>query len=254
MRRNGENTFCTIFVKAVNCLCKSSCSIDDIVDNQGGFSRDIADQVQGSDSVVILADPQGMLLHSMGDAAFAEALDYFPATPITTRSAAYSYLSLVEANARSIARGNPTEWSDATDAQKSNWLRQAAAAGIDIIFGPRWSGYRRTDTQSLDWPRIGASDSRTGRYVTETTVPTSVKWAQFEFALSLALGVDPLRNLDPSDPAERTAWASSTTDKLPGGLEESRTYDRGSPIYAVLARMEAFAAPLLMSDDQVGVA
>lgn len=165
-----------------------------------------------------------------------------------------SYLSLVEANARSIARGNPTEWSDATDAQKSNWLRQAAAAGIDIIFGPRWSGYRRTDTQSLDWPRIGASDSRTGRYVTETTVPTSVKWAQFEFALSLALGVDPLRNLDPSDPAERTAWASSTTDKLPGGLEESRTYDRGSPIYAVLARMEAFAAPLLMSDDQVGVA
>jgi len=34
--------------------------------------------------------------------AFAEALDYFPATPITTRSAAYSYLSLVERGAKAI--------------------------------------------------------------------------------------------------------------------------------------------------------
>ena len=32
----------------------------------------LCEQVQGSDSVVILADPQGMLLHSMGDAAFAD--------------------------------------------------------------------------------------------------------------------------------------------------------------------------------------
>lgn len=34
---------------------------------------------------------------------FAEALDYFPATPITTRSAAYSYLSLVERSARAVS-------------------------------------------------------------------------------------------------------------------------------------------------------
>ncbi len=32
----------------------------------------LCEQVQGSDSVVILADPQGMLLHSMGDATFAD--------------------------------------------------------------------------------------------------------------------------------------------------------------------------------------
>ena len=165
-----------------------------------------------------------------------------------------SYMSLAEADARSLARGNPTEWSTATDGERNNWLRQAAGAGIDIVYGTRWSGYRRTDTQALDWPRTGASDSRTGRYVSESTIPAAVKWAQFEFALSLALGVDPLRNLNPADPAERTAWASSTTDKLPGGLEESRTYDRGSPIYAVLARMDAFASPFLMSDDLVGLA
>lgn len=34
--------------------------------------------------------------------AFAEALDYFPSNPITTRSAAYSYLSLVERSAKSL--------------------------------------------------------------------------------------------------------------------------------------------------------
>lgn len=165
-----------------------------------------------------------------------------------------SYMSLAEANTRSIARGNPTEWSGATDAQQANWLRQGAGAGIDIVYGTRWSGYRRTDTQALDWPRTGASDSRTGRYVSESTIPAAVKWAQFEFALSLALGVDPLRNLNPADREERAAWASSTTDKMPGGLEEARTYDRGSPIYAVLARMDAFASPFLMSDDLVGLA
>lgn len=34
--------------------------------------------------------------------SFAEALDYFPATPITTRSAAYSYLSLLERSAAAV--------------------------------------------------------------------------------------------------------------------------------------------------------
>lgn len=34
--------------------------------------------------------------------AFAEALDYFPTTPITTRSAAYSYLSLLERSAKAV--------------------------------------------------------------------------------------------------------------------------------------------------------
>ncbi len=34
--------------------------------------------------------------------SFAEALDYFPSTPITTKSAAYSYLSLVERAAKAV--------------------------------------------------------------------------------------------------------------------------------------------------------
>lgn len=34
--------------------------------------------------------------------SFAEALDYFPTTPITTRSAAYSYLSLLERSVRAV--------------------------------------------------------------------------------------------------------------------------------------------------------
>lgn len=36
------------------------------------------------------------------EASFAEALDYFPTTPITTKSAAYTYLSLVERAARAV--------------------------------------------------------------------------------------------------------------------------------------------------------
>lgn len=34
--------------------------------------------------------------------SFAEALDYFPTTPITTKSAAYTYLSLVERSAKAV--------------------------------------------------------------------------------------------------------------------------------------------------------
>lgn len=165
-----------------------------------------------------------------------------------------SYLSVAEANARAIARGSPSAWSAGTSAQKRNWLRQAASSGIDLVFGGLWRGYRRMETQALDWPRIGAFDCRTGRAVQETAIPLGVKWAQFEFALALAGGLDPLANVDATDPGERVRWATSTTDRIPGGFEESRTYAKGSPVFPLLVRMHTFAGPLLESDDRVMLA
>lgn len=166
-----------------------------------------------------------------------------------------SYLSLVEADSFAARRGSPTEWTDATDAERANWLRQSAAYGVDLIFEGQLSGTRTSENQALAWPRCGARDRRSRRALPSTTIPAGWKAAQFEFALSLALGVDPLENINPADSGERERFATSATDKLPGGLETSRTYDANSaPSSPILTRMHALAAPFLDDSDVVGLA
>lgn len=165
-----------------------------------------------------------------------------------------SYQTLDEADARAAQRGSPAVWTDATDEEKRNWLRQAAASGIDIIFEGAWTGYRTNNDQGLAWPRRGARDRRSRQLLTETSIPQWIKWAQFEFALSLALGIDPLENVDPRTSTDRSRFATSTTDSLPGGLSESRTYADGAPSAPVLTRMIGFAMPFVEDPDRVGLA
>ena len=65
--------------------------------------------------------------------AFAEALDYFPTAPITTKSAAYSYLSLIE---RSVKAVDVPIIASLNGADLGGWVefsREAADAGASAI-------------------------------------------------------------------------------------------------------------------------
>lgn len=62
-------------------------------------------------------------------------------------------------------------------------------------FGPQWKGWRKTNTQALDWPRVGVTLDDVGAYgtgayvagfaaqVSDTIVPDEVKRACMELAL-----------------------------------------------------------------------
>lgn len=173
----------------------------------------------------------------------------------TGRPDADSYLSLDEWDAFVLRRGSPTELTSLTVAQKQNFCRQASE-GIDFLYGTLWTGYRVDDVQAMDWPRTGAGDSRSGRVVAPNVVPQLVKRAAFELGYSLALGVDPLENIDVRDLGEKARFATSTNDTIPGGFTEGRTYRDDVPVAAVLPRVHALLVPLLQGGggDTVGVA
>lgn len=163
-----------------------------------------------------------------------------------------SYLSLAEATARIAQRGAATAWAAlASDLVRNDMLRASAAFGIDAMFGPEWQGVRSLHTQALDWPRIGVVDRKRNYPVLQSEIPEAVKWAQVEYLIALLAGVNPLRMTDPADDGGK-AFATSTSDSLPGGFNESRTFSGGgAPVLPVLTRLGLTVWPLLIDRDRV---
>jgi len=108
---------------------------------------------------------------------------------------AESYISVADASARHAALGN-TIWADDTsNTEKEQALRRATQYMLQA-YRKRWSGYRKTATQALDWPRsfvylepfiVGA----VGPYpylVSDTIVPTDIANACADLALKAAAG------------------------------------------------------------------
>ena len=165
-----------------------------------------------------------------------------------------SYLSLVEATARIGMRGGATAWAAKTTAEQNDMLRASAQFGIDAMFGPEWGGRRTKETQSLDWPRIGAYDRRRAYAILQNEVPDAVKWVQVECLMALLAGVNPLRMTDPAEDGGK-AFAVSTSDSLPGGFNESRSFSgSGAPVLPVITRLQLAAWPLLVDRDRVVLA
>ena len=96
--------------------------------------------------------------------AFAEALDYFPTTPITTRSAAYSYLSLLERSAKAV---DVPVIASLNGADLGGWvefsreLADAGASAIELniylvpgdvkLWPAAWAFRRSTSSWSATW-------------------------------------------------------------------------------------------------------
>lgn len=91
---------------------------------------------------------------------------------------ANSYVTVAEADAYfSDSFGRPL-WANATNDAKATLVVYASRL-LDQYM--EWAGIKATDTQSMEWPRIGAYD-RFGAVIPSDQIPKQVKYAAFELA------------------------------------------------------------------------
>ncbi len=99
----------------------------------------------------------------------------------TGLSNAVSYISLVDATAYFEARGVET-WADVGDTVAQEAALVRATFALDAWLRGRWTGKKKTSSQSLAWPRTDVIDEE-GYEVPSDVVPTPVKHACCEVAL-----------------------------------------------------------------------
>lgn len=116
----------------------------------------------------------------------------FVAEDGTGLSNANSYTSVAFADDYFTDRGN-TVWSAATTGQKQAALVRATD-WVEKRFGRRFRGYKRSKTQSLEWPRLDAFDNDDFLLAgAEDNIPRQLLKAVCEYAvraLSATLGPD----------------------------------------------------------------
>ena len=114
----------------------------------------------------------------------------------TGKSNADAYVSLAECDAYHTNLGN-SDWviyaNCAANVTKRENAIKKATAFIDMRYGGRFKGVRKTAEQALLFPRYGISDN--DGYVLEN-VPLAVKRATCEAALKIFLGADLMPDLD----------------------------------------------------------
>lgn len=105
----------------------------------------------------------------------------------TGKTDANAYVSLATVNAYFTARGIDT-WTDLDDAEKEAAIVRATFA-LDAKYARSWIGVKKTQAQTLQWPRIKEKDSTKGvtdvdgYEVLPTTIPQQVLNACCEVAL-----------------------------------------------------------------------
>ena len=108
-------------------------------------------------------------------------------TGLTT---AESYITTAEADTYHVNRGN-TNWAAITLPQKEEACRRAMDYMFQV-YHSRWVGYRKTQTQAQDWPRVAAPNDDVYIYAysfyDSNSVPAIVKNAQAELAFKAAQG------------------------------------------------------------------
>jgi len=93
-------------------------------------------------------------------------------------SDANSYVSLSEANAYFLDRVHSSDWEDFEDKTK---VLVTSSQMLDWYV--KWKGTKQTTTQNMLWPRTAAI-RRDGTVIDEDTIPSEVKVAVYELALS----------------------------------------------------------------------
>lgn len=109
---------------------------------------------------------------------------------------AESYISVTEADAYHLSRGN-TAWENLDDEVKEQNLRRATEY-LDAVYGARWLGDTAFEGQSLDWPRssVLTDTERTtywtpfSYYLATSPLPKQLRRATAELALKSATGTE----------------------------------------------------------------
>lgn len=146
---------------------------------------------------------------------------------------AEAYLSVAGLDAYLASHGYTTA---ATEAQKEVALRKATEY-LDGKFGERWTGYRRSRTQALDWPRLNGRDDD-GWPIASDEIPKELMDATAEAAYR-ALSAE----LEPDLAAGQASIASES--KRLGPIGKSVTYVSGGPAPPKYRKVEQLLAPLL---------
>lgn len=102
-------------------------------------------------------------------------------TGLTTSN---TYASEAELAAYAAARGVTITGTDT----------QLLLTAMDYLESKNFIGDKYSSAQALQWPRINVYID--GYYVAYTTIPTLLKEAQIELALSIDGGTNPMANLD----------------------------------------------------------
>lgn len=78
-----------------------------------------------------------------------------------------------------------TVWETATSVAKDAALIKATIY-IDGTYQNRFNGLKKTNTQALEWPRVGATEH--GYAIEDYIIPKRLKWATFQAALRALSG------------------------------------------------------------------
>lgn len=105
-------------------------------------------------------------------------------------SGAESYCTVAYADAYHNARGNYLTWIEYDNPTREAALRKATDYMLQK-YSHRWMGYRKSSSQSLDWPRtyVPINDLVALEYISDSIVPIEVKNACASLAFR-ALTVD----------------------------------------------------------------
>jgi hypothetical protein len=102
----------------------------------------------------------------------------------TGKADAESYITVAAASTR-LANLGLTNWATLSNAEMEQALRRATQFMLQAFRG-RWTGFRRTSTQALDWPRYDVCVD--GYPVAVDSVPTAVANACADLAFKAASG------------------------------------------------------------------
>jgi hypothetical protein len=168
-----------------------------------------------------------------------------------------SYASVAEADDYHSSRLRSTDWTGASNGDKQKALAQASRT-LDAEF--RWKGYKRNNSQAMQWPRSFATDrNRSGYLLTPNTagdslseffpedvIPKELREATCELARLLIVA-------DRTDPSLQDGSGVNSVEIYQGLKVEFNASDRQKPVPATIAAMLANLGTMI-SGGGVGTA
>lgn len=150
----------------------------------------------------------------------------------TGKSDAESLCSVAVADNYHVSIGNEAAWVFLSDAVKEQCLRKATAF-MSGRYRAKLGGYRKTVTQSLDFPRslMPIKDALSKTHYSDSDVPLAVQQA----CASLALRASTSTLLED----QKRSKSSVTIGPI------STTYDRASPVATQYKEIDAMMEPFL---------
>lgn len=158
----------------------------------------------------------------------------------TGLSNADSYISVADADAYHLLRGNSGWTGD--DAVKEIAIRKATEY-LGVRYKRRWFGVKKTETQSLDWPRTGVVDENNYE-LPDDELPVDLVRATAELALRSLQG--DVFFADQSTPGSVGSYRVKV-----GPIEEETEYLGGQSQTKIYPQVTAMLAGITLATNEI---